>query len=743
MKSNPFEPPPTMPRPDLFPLEELEGVIERVTFHAEDTGYTVARLSVEGERDLFTVVGAMGNPVPGESVRLYGRWTSHREYGRQFQVERYDTVRPATVAAIEKYLGSGLIKGIGPVRARKIVEKFGLQTLDILDTAPRKLLYVEGLGEKRVEQIRRAWAEQRSIREVMLFLQGHGVSATYAVKIFRQYGDDAIRTVETEPYRLAKDIWGIGFKTADKIARQMGFAHDSEPRLRAGLLYTLSEATDYGHLYLPEPVLLKQAGEILGVEADRLAPLLPAMEEAGEIMVERTEAQPPAPPAVYHPVLYHTEIGLANRLRRLAQTPAAERVSEERLEAWLAYQTGAQKIELSEEQKRAVAMALTSRILVLTGGPGTGKTTVTNLICRAFEARKKRIVLASPTGRAAKRLSEVTGRPAQTIHRLLKFDPATRGFQHNEQNPLPCDVLIADEVSMLDATLALNLLKAAPEGAQVILVGDSDQLPSVGAGNVLGDLIASGAVPVCRLTQVFRQAAQSLIITNAHRINRGEFPLLPTPKERADRDCLFVEAEDSKAAAQMVVTLATRSLPRMGFSPADIQTLSPMHRGEAGVGHLNERLQDALNPPRPNAPELLRGSRRFRVGDRVLQLVNNYDKQVFNGDVGTITKIDPVEQTLTVQFPEAQVEYDFADYDELQLAYAMSIHKSQGSEYPAVILVLNSSHYTMLQRNLLYTALTRARRLYVIVGERRALGRAVQNNRATKRFTRLAERLKA
>jgi exodeoxyribonuclease V alpha subunit len=743
MKSNPFEPPPTMPRPDLFPLEELEGVIERVTFHAEDTGYTVARLSVEGERDLFTVVGAMGNPVPGESVRLYGRWTSHREYGRQFQVERYDTVRPATVAAIEKYLGSGLIKGIGPVRARKIVEKFGLQTLDILDTAPRKLLHVEGLGEKRVEQIRRAWAEQRSIREVMLFLQGHGVSATYAVKIFKQYGDAAIRTVETDPYRLAKDIWGIGFKTADKIARQMGFAHDSEPRLRAGLLYTLSEATDYGHLYLPEPILLKQAGEILGVEAERLASLLPAMEEAGEIMVERTEAQPPAPPAVYHPALYHTEIGLANRLRRLAQTPAAKRVSEEKLDAWLAYQTGAQKIELSEEQKRAVAMALTSRILVLTGGPGTGKTTVTNLICRALEARKKRIVLASPTGRAAKRLSEVTGRPAQTIHRLLKFDPATRGFQHNEQNPLPCDVLIADEVSMLDATLALNLLKAAPEEAQVILVGDSDQLPSVGAGNVLGDLIASGAVPVCRLTQVFRQAAQSLIITNAHRINRGEFPLLALPKERAGSDCLFVEAEDSKAAAQTVVTLATRSLPRMGFSPADIQTLSPMHRGEAGVGHLNERLQDALNPPRPHAPELVRGARRFRVGDRVLQLVNNYDKQVFNGDVGTITKIDPVEQTLTVQFPEAAVEYDFADYDELQLAYAMSIHKSQGSEYPAVILVLNSSHYTMLQRNLLYTALTRARKLCVIVGEKRAIGRAVQNNRATKRFTRLAERLKA
>jgi exodeoxyribonuclease V alpha subunit len=742
MKS-PFEPLPTIPSPALSRLQELEGVIERVTFHAEDTGYTVARLSVEGERDLFTVVGAMGSPVPGESVRLYGRWTVHREYGRQFQVERYDTVRPATLAAIEKYLGSGLIKGIGPVRARKIVEKFGLQTLDILETAPRRLLHVEGLGEKRVEQIKRAWAEQKSIREVMLFLQGHGVSATYAVKIFKQYKDAAIRTVETDPYRLAKDIWGIGFKTADRIAQQIGFAHDSEPRLRAGLLYTLSEATDYGHLYLPEPTLLKQAAEILGVEPQRLAPLLPAMEASGEIMVERSEAEPPAPPAIYHPALYHTEIGLASRLRRLMQTPAAERVSEEKLQAWLAYQTAAQKIELSKEQRQAVTMALTYRVLVLTGGPGTGKTTVTNLICKALEARKKRIVLASPTGRAAKRLSEVTGRPAQTIHRLLKFDPAKRAFQHNEQNPLPCDVLITDEVSMLDATLALNLLKAVPEQAQVIFVGDSDQLPSVGAGNVLGDLIASGAVPVCRLTQVFRQAQQSLIITNAHRINRGEFPLLAPPKEREGRDCLFVEAQDSKAAAQMVVTLATRSLPRLGFSPADIQTLSPMHRGEAGVGYLNERLQEALNPARPNRPELLRGARRFRVGDRVLQLVNNYDKQVFNGDVGTITQIDPVEQTLTVQFLEAQVEYDFADYDELQLAYAMSIHKSQGSEYPVVILVVNSSHYTMLQRNLLYTALTRARQLCVIVGEKRAIGRAVKNNRATKRFTRLAERLKA
>jgi exodeoxyribonuclease V alpha subunit len=735
-----------------FPLAQLEGVIERVTYHAEETGYTVARLSVEGERDLITIVGGMGNPVPGESIRIYGRWTTHREYGRQFEVERYDTVRPATAAAIEKYLGSGLIRGIGPIRAKKIVEKFGVETLDVIEQSPRKLLRVDGIGEKRLEQIKRAWAEQKAIREVMLFLQGHGVSATYAVKIYKTYGDESIKVVETDPYRLAKDIWGIGFKTADRIAQNMGFAPDSAPRLRAGLLYTLSQATDYGHLYLPEPVLIKQAAEILGVEPERLPPVLEQMAQEQEVIAEESETaaedssderetQIQDPRCIYHPALYHTEIGLANRLRRLVQNPPPDRASEDKVDAWLKYQTGAMGIELSEEQKQAIYRALTNRFLILTGGPGVGKTLVTNLICKAFDARRKRILLASPTGRAAKRLSEVTGRSAQTIHRLLKFDPATRGFQHNEENPLPCDVLIADEVSMLDAVMAHNLLKSVPEDAQVIFVGDVDQLPSVGAGNVLGDLIDSGVVPVCRLTQVFRQAAQSLIVTNAHRINRGEFPLLIPPKEREGKDCLFVEVEDSKAAAEMVITLATRSLPRLGFPPGDIQVLSPMHRGEAGVGHLNERLQDAWNPPDERKAELIRGARRFRVGDRVIQLVNNYDKQVFNGDIGVITRIDHTEQMLAVEFPEAEVEYDFADYDELQLAFALSTHKAQGSEYPAVILVLTSAHYMMLQRNLLYTALTRARRMCVLVGEKRAIGRAVKNDKATRRFTRLAQRL--
>lgn len=737
--------------PTLFPLESLEGVIERVTYHNDENGYTVARLTVDGMRDLVTVVGGFGNPTAGESVRLFGRWTSHREYGRQFQVERYETIRPATASAIEKYLGSGLIKGVGPVFAKRIVALFGVETLDVIEEFPRKLLGVTGIGSKRVARIERAWAEQKAIREVMLFLQGHGVSATYAVKIYKTYGDESIRVVETDPYRLAKDIWGIGFKTADKIAANLGFAPDSEPRLRAGLLYTLSEATDYGHLYLPEPVLLTKAAEILGVEQESLVPVLAAMVQTEEVIREETptmepDGSPPhsmAPAAIYHPALYFTEVGLAGRVRRLAEAAPAARAAEDRVAAWLEYQAGAQNLELSEEQRRAVYCALNSRFMVLTGGPGTGKTTVTNLICRAFEARHKRILLASPTGRAAKRLSEVTGRPAQTVHRLLKFDPAVHGFKHNEENPLECDVLIADEVSMLDAVLALNLLKAVPEDAQVVFVGDADQLPSVGAGNVPGDLITSGEVEVCRLTTVFRQAAQSLIVTNAHRVNRGEFPQLVPPREREGKDCLFIEAVESEAAAAQVVKLATLSLPRLGFAPSDIQVLSPMHRGEAGVGHLNELLQEAWNPADDRKVELARGSRRFRAGDRVIQLVNDYDKQVYNGDIGTISRIDPVEQALTVAFPEGEVEYDFADYDQLQLAYALSIHKAQGSEYPAVILVLGTSHYMMLQRNLLYTALTRARRLCVLVGDQRAIGRAVRNDKAARRYTRLAERLRS
>jgi exodeoxyribonuclease V alpha subunit len=736
-------------------MDTLSGVLERLTYHNEENGYTVGRLAVEGARDLVTIVGNFSNPVVGEQFYLEGNWTAHREFGRQFAVERYSVSQPATAFAIEKYLGSGLIKGVGPVMAKRMVALFGTDTLEIIEAEPRKLLRVEGIGEKRVAMIEKAWHEQREIRNVMLFLQGKGVSATFAVKIYKTYGDKSLQVVEDNPYRLAQDIWGIGFKTADKIAQQLGIALDSERRLEAGLLYTLSEATDFGHLYLPEPKLIQSSAEILGVEAEKLLPVIENMIASAAVISEDDPelimADRPLR-LLYHPALYYTEIGLAAQIRRRLAMPIETPLNRDKITQWLDKQQEAGGITLSEEQRESVALALENRVFVLTGGPGCGKTTVTNMIARAFEARKKKLVLVSPTGRAAKRLSEVTEREAQTIHRLLKFDPATRSFQFNETNPYPCDVLIADEVSMLDAVLANNLLKAIPEHAQIVFVGDSDQLPSVGAGNVLGDLLLSGVVPSIKLTQVFRQAQESLIVTNAHKIREGKNPTLVPPKERGTANCLFVNVEEGLGeednaainGADQVVKLVRRSLPMLGYRGDDIQVLSPMHKGTLGVGYLNELLQEALNPADPTGrrPEFLRGSRRFRIGDRVIQLVNNYDKNVYNGDVGVIWDIKPDDQLLLVRYGDVDVEYDFADYDELQLAFSLSIHKSQGSEYRAVVLICHSSQYMMLQRNLLYTGLTRARNLCILVGDKRAIFRAVQNNKTTKRYTRLAERLR-
>lgn len=723
------------------PVETVEGTIERITFHADDTGYTVARLQVRGYREPVTIVGAMGTPAPGETVRVHGRWAAHPKFGRQLLVERYETLRPATAAAIEKYLGSGLIKGVGPVTAKRLVRTFGGETLNVIEEQPGRLTEVPGIGPGRADRICAAWKEQQAIREVMLFLQGHGVSATFAVRIYRAYRDDAIRLVEENPYRLAADIRGIGFKSADRIARALGFAADCPPRLRAGILHTLSEATNFGHLFLPADALLKHAAEILEVDEKSVRPILAEMVTAEEVVSEPAEL-PGDPPAIYHPALFHTEIGLASRIRDLSQAAPAKAAAENRVDAWLDYQARAGGLELSPEQRQAVTLALNNRLLVLTGGPGTGKTTVTNLICRAFDARHCRILLASPTGRAAKRLAEVTGREAQTVHRLLQLDPASGKFRHNSENPLECDVLIADEVSMLDAVLANSLLQAVPDHAQVVLVGDADQLPSVGAGNVLRDMIASGTVPVCRLTQIFRQAAESLIVTNAHRINQGEWPKLLGPRGHDKADCVFIEVDNAEAAAEMAVRVATISLPRMGFGRDEIQILAPMHRGSAGVGRMNERMQNAWNPPRPQVPELARGGQILRQGDRVIQLINDYDRDVFNGDIGTIRSIDTEAQDLVGAFSDAEVTYDFHDCDELQLAYALSIHKSQGSEYPAVVLLLCMAHFMMLQRNLLYTALTRARRMCVLVGEKRAIGRAVSNASAGHRYTHLAERLR-
>ncbi len=718
----------------------LEGVIERITFHAEDTGYTVARVKPNDSFVLATVVGSMGNPTVGESVRLTGRWSSHKEFGRQFTVERFETIRPATAKAIEKYLGSGLVKGLGPVMAKRMVAAFGAETLDIIETNPKRLLEVEGIGPKRLRRLTGAWDEQRSVRAVMLFLQGHGVSANFAVRIFKAYGDDAIRKVEENPYRLAQDIWGIGFLSADRIASNMGVLPESESRLRAGVVHVLTEATGKGHVYLPETALAAAAAEALGVDQALVAPAIEKLVRSGEVIAEPGPLQG-SPRCIFPVVLHRLEVALAAHVRGLVQRADAKLTHFDDGAPSVAALAARMRLELSEEQMRAVGHALAAGLTVLTGGPGTGKTTVTNLICAAFEQRGCHILLASPTGRAAKRLSEVTGRPAQTVHRLLKFDPKSRAFQMGPDSPLPCDVLIADEASMLDTDLAYHLLAAVPNGAQVVLVGDADQLPSVGAGNVLADLIASRAVPVCRLTQVFRQAAKSLIVTNAHRINRGDFPVLISPKDRRENDCLYVEAEGSEAAGKMVVTVASKSMARLGFGRQSVQVLAPMHRGEAGVGRLNEQLQDSLNPLVAGARELVRGAKRLREGDRVLQVTNNYDKQVFNGDIGEVSRIDFDEQVLCVRFAEIEVTYEFSEVDELQLAYAMSVHKSQGSEYPVVVLVLTSGHYMMLQRNLLYTALTRARKLCVIVGEKRAIARAVKNDTATQRYTRLAERL--
>ncbi len=746
---------PDVPAPGL---DSVTGVLERITYHNEENGYTVARLAVEGERDLVTIVGSFSNPIVGEMLVCEGRWSAHREYGRQLTVERYSTSRPATAFAIEKYLGSGLIKGVGPVMAKRMTDFFGVDTLDVIEHEPEKLKRVEGIGDKRIRMIQKAWNEQREIRNVMIFLQGKGVSATYAVKIYKTYGDKSIVTVEANPYRLAQDIWGIGFKTADKIAQQLGIELDSPRRLEAGLLHTLSEATDFGHLYLPEPKLLNSASEILTVPVDRILPILEVMISDNAVFGEDLpdmEMFGRPMRACYHPALYYTEVGLAKQIRKRIANKRETPVNREKLQEWLAKQEKKTGIELSDEQKEAVALALEHHFLVLTGGPGTGKTTVTNMIARAFDARKKRLLLASPTGRAAKRLSEVTSREAQTVHRLLKFDPQTRAFQHNDENPLECDVLIADEVSMLDAVLANSLLKAIPEEAQIVFVGDSDQLPSVGAGNVLGDLLASEVVPSIRLTQVFRQAQESVIITNAHKIREGKSPALISPKNRDGKDCLFVEIEDeadeegnrvssAMTGALKVVSLVRKTLPALGYKGDDVQVLSAMHKGTLGVGYLNELLQEALNPMDAGGTrtEFIRGSRRFRIGDRVLQIVNNYDKNVFNGDVGTITDINPQEQLFMLRFGETTVEYDYSEYDELQLAYALSIHKSQGSEYKAVVLVMHSSQYMMLQRNLLYTGITRARKLCLLVGDRRAIQRAVKNDKTTKRYTRLQERLK-
>jgi exodeoxyribonuclease V alpha subunit len=733
--------------------EVLVGTIERLTYYNEENGYTVAQVTPEGRAYTVTVVGNLLEVSAGESLRLHGQWMSHPRYGRQFQVERYTTVLPATAAGIEKYLGSGLIRGIGPVTARRIVRRFKLDTLRVIEEEPRRLREVLGVGKRRASSIQQAWEEQKAIKEVMLFLQTHNVSTSHAVRIYKTYGDASIDVVRNDPYRLARDIQGIGFVTADKIARELGLAHDSPQRVQAGISYTLSKMADDGHVYAPQGELIHESTRILEVPAELVSDGIASLSAEQQLQVEPLTYPVPddervAEPvredrAVYLPPFYYGEIGVANRLRAVLKVGTSRLAfyREANLDRVFDHLAQQDSLTLNQGQQAAVRTALTHKVTVLTGGPGTGKTTAVQTVIRLLEAREYSYALAAPTGRAAKRLAEATGRQAKTIHRLLEFKPQ-KGFlfQRNEENPLDADMVIVDEASMLDLLLTNHLLKAIHPECHLLLVGDVDQLPSVGAGNVLKDIIASGATAVVRLEEIFRQAEGSLIVQNAHRINQGEMPLFA--KEATD--FFLFPAEDAEQAADLVVDLVQNRIPRrFGFDPMeDIQVLTPLHRGAAGVGELNRRLQAALNPPSESKPEWRHGARVFRSGDRVMQIRNNYDKEVFNGDMGRVTALDAVDRVLRVGIDDLEVSYEFSELDELVHAYAVSVHKSQGSEYRSVVVPVLTQHYVMLQRNLLYTAVTRAKELVVLVGTRRAIGIAVRSNQITKRHTALADRLR-
>ncbi|HEY1348010.1 MAG TPA: ATP-dependent RecD-like DNA helicase [Ktedonobacteraceae bacterium] len=730
------------------PTEYIQGIVERVTFHSEESGYTVARLKAPSVRDLITIVGNFPDIHAGQTLRLGGYYHEHPRYGQQFQVVWAQETKPATLTGLEKYLGSGLIKGIGPVTARRIVKHFGLETLEVIEHSCSRLSEVPGIGERRVGMIARAWETQRAIKEVMLFLRDHDVSTTYAVKIYKQYGDQAIAVVSQNPYQLATDIYGIGFITADTIARKLGIAPDSEFRYRAGLLYVLSQASEEGHCFLPVRTLVEHATQRLAlpeapVDPMRIEALIEAMSNAEQLIVEQGSGELADQQVCYAPAFYHTEVALACRLATFASIPVE--VDLEQVGRWIDRFTEKRNITLSAEQRRAVELAASSRLLVLTGGPGCGKTFTTRTIVSLWRAMRKSILLAAPTGRAAQRLAEMTSYEARTIHRLLAFDPKSMHFRFNEENPLEAQAIVVDETSMLDLFLAHSLMRAIAPSAQVLLVGDIDQLPSVGPGMVLRDLIASEQIPVVRLNQVFRQAASSQIITNAHQINAGEYPhLVPTTKF-AESDCLWLEAAAPELGAEGIRHLVSEYLPVHGIDPVQqVQVLSPATRGEVGTRQLNSMLQQVLNPAQSGKVELSRGGRVLRVGDRVIQQVNDYQREVFNGDIGTVTSIDLEEQEVAVQFADGRViSYDYADLSELSLAWAVTIHKSQGSEYPVVIVPLFMQHYMLLSRNLLYTGLTRARQLAILVGPTRAIGFTVKRMLDRQRYTALADRLKA
>ncbi len=794
-------------------METLQGILERIVYESHDTGYTVGRLSARDYAELITVVGNLASINPGESLLLQGEWVDNAKYGRQFQIEKYETILPANVVGLRKYLGSGLIKGIGPKMAALIVRKFGMDTMDIIEHEPDKLASVPGIGRKRVEIIKETWEAQREIKNVMIFLQSHDVSTTHAAKIYKTYGNDAIPIVTENPYQLADDIYGIGFVTADTIAQKLGMDQDAPQRVEAGIKYVLSQKADEGHVFQHCAELVEACQTMLEQELEAIEQGIQALVEKEEIInpsftgfpdadeqvsIDETQENyeiPDTPQeplststnnsstdtfakarvvgqnqqpitenhsAIYLAPFYYAELGIANQFSRLLasqeQNPALLPPNTTRL---LTQLENEMDLQFAPQQREAILTAMTARTMILTGGPGTGKTTTTVGMIRLFEAQGKRITLTAPTGRAAKRLSETTGGEAKTIHRLLEFSPQINSFKRNRQNPLDTDVVIVDEMSMVDLVLMNRLMQAIRPSTTVILIGDTDQLPSVGAGNVLKALIDSRKIPVIALTEIFRQAQESMIVTNAHRINKGDYPELTGDP---DRNFFFIEQEDPEAITELICSLIADRLPQhYNYHPIDdIQLLCPMRRGVLGTENLNKRLQEVLNPPyatsvthplvkarfgpRTHSQAHRSGDQSatiggFRVGDKVMQIRNNYDYDVFNGDIGRVVAIERLDKKVHIQYPDKQVAYDTADLGELVLAYATTIHKAQGSEYPAVVIPLHTQHYLMLQRNLLYTGITRAKERVVIVGTKKALGICIHNNQVMQRNSYLAERL--
>ncbi len=713
----------------------LSGLVERVTFHNPETGFAVLRVAVKGRREPLTVVGVVASVNTGEWITAQGTWVRDREHGLQLKADSIACSAPNSREGIEKYLGSGLIKGIGPVYAKKLVDKFGEEIFAIIDQCSVRLEEIEGIGPTRRRKIKAAWAEQKVVREIMVFLHSHGVSTSRALRIYKTYGENAIETVRADPYTLAKDIHGIGFKSADLIAQRLGLPRDSIIRAQAGIKHALLDATNQGHCALPRGTLIEEAAQLLGVDIAIVEQALERLILNAEVMPEQISEQH----FFYLPYLRRAEQGIAQLLKKLGSAPSQlPPINFEKAVTWCEQQTGK---ELAPTQREAIRKALENRVLVITGGPGVGKTTLLQSILLILRAKKLNCLLCAPTGRAAKRLSEVTGLEAKTIHRLLEVQPASGGFTRNADNPLECDVLVSDESSMIDLPLFHKLIQALPEHAHLLLVGDIDQLPSIGPGSVLADIIRSNVVSVVRLTEIFRQSASSRITANAHCIKAGQMPQLQ--ESAKESDFFFIERDEPASIQSTILELVEERIPKkLRLDPIlDVQVLSPMNRGSLGARELNMLLQQRLNPCRDGEPTVERFGWQFRLRDKVIQTENDYDKEVFNGDIGQIVKIQPEERELAIRFDDRDVAYDFGELDEVSLAYAITIHKSQGSEFPAVVIPLALQHYVLLQRNLVYTAITRGRQMVVLVGQKRALASAVRNDNIGQRFSALYDRL--